>query len=197
MSKIYENYKHQIFNKYPWLDDLLGEREKALADCNFALDGIVKYRETHNKLPPVELYPWFGFFTISDAAQYMDDMSLITFGITSASAKPMFAVRLMKWELAEREIWDKYSMEAVFSTCMNSVYQLLKHHIFKPGTLQCLYWELHVSYMLQQCPIEMRVSITQEVIAPFRNTTGIPCPLNCDVTWLMVTKAHEAAKSEN
>jgi hypothetical protein len=196
MSKVYDEFKQYLLNKFPCLKEL-SETEAALADANFALDGIKSYHKRTGALPPVEFYPWLGYFVVSDAASSLDEMQLMEFTILLASVKPAFAMRIMEWEKREFSKWGQYSMDHMFGTAVNSVVQLIKHHILKPHTPQSVYWMFHASYILNRCPREMVNSIRVELIQPFQNTTGIAVNLSPDPRWEMVVSAHEAVKSEN
>lgn len=194
MSKSYEGYKRHVFEKHPFLNGL-NEKEKNLAESNFALDGIVAFHKWQNALPPTEYYPWLGYFIVSDAASTgMDEFMQMQFAVILSSVKPAFAFRIMEWENREIEAYKKYSLDRGIVETINSVVQLLKAHIFKPHSPNVRYWQLHASYMLQHCPPDFRTSCMRELIHPFRNSTGIHCPLEPQPTWQAVVTAYEYAK---
>lgn len=193
MGKLYDDYKKYLTEKYPYLNDLSEkEKEKALADANFALECLTIYKKHRGELPPVEYYPWLGLFIIQDAAKTLGLIEAMRLAVLVGEINPQFPKRIVGWEVQEREYWRSQSMGGVFGDTIHACNQLLRACILRPSTPRSVYWMYQASYLLQRCPDQMKRNIMAELIYPFRNTTGIACPLTEDISWETVKVAFDA-----
>lgn len=191
MGKNYDGHKDFLLGKYPYLNDL-PEKERALADANFALEGIAIYKKHRGELPPVEYYPWLGLFLIQDGAKTLDFIARLQFADLVGEIAPQFPKRIMEWEVREKGYWRSQSLGGLFCDTIHACNQLLRACILHPHTPKSTYWMYHASYLLQRCLEQMKMNIMAELIYPFRNTTGIVCPLAQDTSWETVKAASDA-----
>lgn len=196
MRKNYEGYKAHLLGKYPYLNDL-SEKEKALADANFALESLTIYKKHRGELPPVEYYPWLGLFIIQDGAKTLDFIAKQQFAALVDEINPQFPKRIMDWEVREREFWRSLSLGGTFQDTIHACNQLLRACILRPHTPRSVYWMYQASYLLQRCPEQMKMNIMAELIYPFRNTTGIVCPLAQNTSWETLKVAFDAVPETN